>query len=112
MTEPIEQVDGDAVLMALMELGKLTKTIDVKGNPVVIKALSWQEERNAADMAAKMAQQGVPEDTCQREYVKIIALIGIVSPRMDELTISELPYPVVGFISKAILEFSSGLGKN
>lgn len=107
-----EEVKMDPAIMALMELGRRTKTIDIKGIEITIRPISCQNEREIADHVGQMEQRGVPNDTTQRVYMKMIALMGVVSPKIDELILDGLPYPTVGDIGKAILEFSDNLEKN
>lgn len=98
--------------MALLELGKQTKKITIEGIDITIRKLSFGEEQSIANLSGEMAQKGVPEDTCQREYAKQVAVSGTVEPKFDEIAMADLPFPVVGRIARAILDFSSGVEKN
>lgn len=106
-------------LIALLELGKKTKTLTIedaddpkKNIEIKIRKLSFGEEQNIATLTGEMAQRGTPEESCQREYAKQVAVTGTVEPKFDELIINDIPFPVVGKIARAILNFSSGLEKN
>lgn len=111
--------ENNRALIALLELGKQTKILTVedpdepkKNIDIKIRKLSFGEEQSIATLTGEMAQRGVPEESCQREYAKQVAVTGTVEPKFDELIINDIPFPVVGKIARAILDFSSGLEKN
>lgn len=99
-------------LHALLDLGRQTKEITIEGIELVIKKLSFGEEKDIAHLTGEMAQRGVPADTCYREYSKQVVISGTTNPKIDELSIVQIPYPIVTRIAEAITEFSKGLEKN
>jgi hypothetical protein len=101
-----------AAIVALLELGRQTKEIVIEDQELVIKRLSFGQEQNIANHVGEMEQKGIPSDTCQREYAKQVVVSGTVSPKIDELVINDIPFPLVTKIAREILNFSSGLEKN
>ena len=99
-------------LRALLDLGRQTKKITIEGIDLVIKKLSFGAEKDIANLTGEMAQRGVPADTCYREYSKQVVISGTLDPKFDELSVAEIPYPVVTMIAEAITDFSKGLEKN
>jgi hypothetical protein len=99
-------------LYALLDLGRQTKKITVEGIDLVIKKLSFGEEKSIAHLTGEMAQRGVPVDTCQREYAKQVVVSGTADPVFDEISIEQIPFPIVTSIATEIIDFSKGLEKN
>lgn len=106
-----EEKDAHA-LMALLELGRQTKEINIEGQDLIIKRLSFGQEQEIANLVGEMEQRGTPKDTCEREYAKQVVVSGVISPKIDELAVTEIPFPTVTRIAREILTFSSGLEKN
>ena len=112
MAENDDKNKDVGALYALLDLGRQTKKITVEGIDLVIKKLSFGDEKNIAHLTGEMAQQGVPVDTCQREYAKQVVVSGTVDPVFDEMNIDQIPFPTVTAIATEIIDFSKGLEKN
>ena len=107
-----EHEQDQVAFIALLELGKQTKKITIEDIEITIKKISFGEEQNIANLVGEMEQRGIPKDTCEREYAKQVAVTGMVEPKFDEMSINDIPFPMVGTIARAVIDFSSGLGKN
>lgn len=106
-----EQGKDIQVAKALLDLGRQTKEIDIAGIKVTIRALKWFEERDIADVIGKMEQAGKPSQVYEREYMKLVALYGLVKPKYDELEIEKLVLSTVSTIAREILDFTGGISK-
>lgn len=109
MTE--EQGEDIKVAKALMDLGRQTKEIDIAGIKVIIRPLKWSEERDIAAVIGKMEQVGTPAQVYEREYMKLVAMYGLVKPKYDENEIQQLVLSTVSTIAREILDFTGGISK-
>lgn len=96
---------------ALLDLGRQTKEIDIAGIKVTIRPLKWFEERDIAEVTGKMKQAGKPSEVYEREYMKLVAFYGLVSPKYNEMEIQQLVLSTITEIARAILSFTGGISK-